>query len=64
MRRDFACLLAQTACHVRYPWNNYATLLCSQDIALSILGSDIMYTYTTLQPLVQPLVRLHQRLDS
>src|SRR5262245_46733560 len=48
------CLLAQTACHVRYPWNNYSPLLCSQDIALSILGADILYPSATRHALVVP----------
>jgi len=54
MRRDFACLLSQTACHVWYPWNDYAPLLCSPYIVLSILCSDILYTGATKHALVEP----------
>ena len=54
MRRDFPCLLSQTVCHLRYPWNNYSSLLCSQYIVLSILCSDILSTCATRQTLVEP----------
>src|SRR5262249_37584317 len=54
MRRDLPCLLAQTACHMRYLRNHYLSLLCSQCLGLSILCSDILSTCATRHALVQP----------
>ena len=40
--------------HLRYSWNTYASLLCSQSIIVSILCSDILYTCATLHALLEP----------
>ena len=39
---------------MRYPWNNYPPLLCSQYIVLSILCTDILSTYAMRHALMEP----------
>jgi hypothetical protein len=54
MRRDFNYMLSHTAYYLRYVWNNYSPLLCSQYIVVSILCSDILYTGASRYPPVEP----------
>ena len=51
MRRDVNDVLSHPAYYLPYPWDTYASLLCSQYIILSILCSDILHPSTMLPPL-------------